>query len=146
MNTWYVYMLRLSNDSYYTGITNNVDARMKTHNEGKGSKCVRSFLPFRLVYLEKAGSRSAATKREIEIKKMKRFRKLVLAANKDNLAWNDEWKHLSKKEEVMSDKKKCGCGGGKCCEPEDKDTTKDCDKKECDKDSCDCDDKDCDKE
>jgi len=69
---------------------------MKIHNEGKGSKYVRAFLPFRLVYLEKVGSRSEATKREIEIKKMGKFSKFVLASNENNLIWKDEWKHLNK--------------------------------------------------
>lgn len=83
---WYVYMLHLSNLAYYTGITNDVEARMKTHNSGKGSKYVRAHLPFRLVYLEKVGSRSEATKREIAIKRLGRIQKIELIVNSNNLS------------------------------------------------------------
>ena len=96
MNDWYVYILELSNGSLYTGITNDVHKRMKTHSEGKGSKCVRSFLPFILVYLEKVKNRSIASKREIEIKNLKKLKKLLLCSG-ENLASDDEW-NLYKKE------------------------------------------------
>ena len=67
---WYVYMLRLSDDSLYTGITNDLEKRLKDHREGNGSKYVRSRLPLELVYCETAEDRSEATKRELEIKDM----------------------------------------------------------------------------
>jgi len=89
---WYVYMIELSNGAYYTGITNDVHNRMKLHKEGRGSKYVRSFLPFRLVYLEEAGGRSEATKREIEIKRWRKIKKLGQMASPNNLAWNKEWR------------------------------------------------------
>jgi len=66
--SWIVYMVRLSNGSLYTGITNNLERRLKTHADGKGSKYVRSHLPFELVYKEIVADQSAALIREAEIK------------------------------------------------------------------------------
>lgn len=62
----------------YTGITNDLNHRMSMHKDGKGSKYVRSRLPFELVYKEEFSTKSEALKREIEIKKMKRAAKLKL--------------------------------------------------------------------
>lgn len=61
-------MVRLKNGSLYTGITNNLERRLKTHADGKGSKYVRSHLPFELVYKEIVADQSAALIREAEIK------------------------------------------------------------------------------
>lgn len=75
---WIVYILELNNKSLYTGITNDLVARLKKHETGKGSKYVRSHLPFRLVYSEEATDRSQASKRENQIKKLSRAKKLDL--------------------------------------------------------------------
>ena len=72
---WLVYILELSNGSYYTGITNDLDRRIKKHKSGKGSKYVRSHLPFSVVYRESALNRSVASKREFKIKKLTRKQK-----------------------------------------------------------------------
>ena len=74
-NLWTVYILKLSNNFYYTGITNNLERRMKTHISGKGSKYVRAHLPCHVVYEEPAADRSAASKREFKIKKLSRKQK-----------------------------------------------------------------------
>lgn len=74
-NVWTVYILQLSNDSYYTGITNNLERRLKHHADGKGSKYVRAHLPFCVIYQEFVLNRSVASKREIEIKKLSRKQK-----------------------------------------------------------------------
>lgn len=66
---WKLYILRLSDGSLYTGITNDIQSRLKKHKEGKGSKYVRSRLPLELVYTEEHEDRSSASKREGEIKK-----------------------------------------------------------------------------
>lgn len=65
-----LYMLRCKNDSLYTGITNDLENRLKTHESGKGSKYVRANMPFKLVYTEELEDKSAALKREIEVKRM----------------------------------------------------------------------------
>lgn len=85
MSEWYVYIIQLSNSSYYTGCTKDIDNRMRLHREGKGSKYVRSFLPFNLVYLEKVVNKSIALKREIEIKKMSRKDKKFILLHEKNL-------------------------------------------------------------
>ena len=75
-SSWYVYMVRCQNGSLYTGITNNLEARIKKHNRGKGSKAVRMLgLPVVLVYSEIAKDKSTALKREIEIKKLSKQEK-----------------------------------------------------------------------
>lgn len=78
MSDWTVYMLRCADDSLYTGIAKDVTARLDTHNAGKGAKYTRARLPVRLVWSESAEDRSAATKREIALKKLDRRKKLAL--------------------------------------------------------------------
>jgi len=75
---WVVYMLKLHDDTLYTGITNNLSKRMVVHNMGKGSRYVRNRLPFRVVYTERSLNRSTASKREREIKKLTRAKKIEL--------------------------------------------------------------------
>lgn len=78
---WYVYMLHCCDGTFYTGITNDPENRFNMHEQGKGSKYVKSRLPFRVVYLEEAQGRSEASKREAKIKKYAAVTKLGLAAN-----------------------------------------------------------------
>lgn len=79
---YYVYILKCSDSSLYTGITNDLDHRLAMHKSGKGSKYVRAHLPFELVYKEEFKTKSEALKREIEIKKMSKLQKLeIISAN-----------------------------------------------------------------
>ena len=73
-----IYILKCSDGSLYTGITNDIENRMKMHQSGKGSKYVRAHMPFELVYSEEVETKSEALKREIEIKKMSRSQKFSL--------------------------------------------------------------------
>ena len=77
---WYVYILRCADDTLYTGISTNLDRRVKEHNsnDGKGAKYTRVRQPVRLVYSEQVDNRSEASKREALIKKLSRKDKLVL--------------------------------------------------------------------
>lgn len=75
---YFVYILKCSDDSLYTGITNDLEARIKTHSQGKGSKYVRSRLPFNVIYQESLADHSSALIREHEIKNMTRAQKLKL--------------------------------------------------------------------
>ena len=68
----YVYIVRCSDGTFYTGWTNNLEERIKSHNEGKASKYTRAILPVELVYSEVCESKSLAMKRECEIKKLSR--------------------------------------------------------------------------
>ena len=72
---WNVYILRLSDDTLYTGITKDLDRRMRQHRNGNGSKYVKGRLPFKLVYTEKQDNRTEAMRRESEIKNYSRERK-----------------------------------------------------------------------
>lgn len=79
---WKVYILKLSNGAYYTGITNDLEKRMKTHKSGKGSRCVRAHLPFEIVHIEPMPNKSTALKREAAIKKLSHTEKEVLVGGK----------------------------------------------------------------
>ncbi len=78
MKPWVVYILRCADDTLYTGITNDLDRRLAAHAEGRGARYTRGRLPVELRYLEPAASRSAATRREAEIKRLPRQGKLAL--------------------------------------------------------------------
>lgn len=75
-------MLQCSDGSLYTGVTNNLDKRVKVHNAGKGAKYTRSHLPVKLVYFEKQENKSEAQKREAEIKNLTRSQKKSLILRK----------------------------------------------------------------
>ncbi len=68
MKHWCVYIVRCRNGSLYTGITNNLLARVAAHNAGKGAKYTRAFRPVHLVYTEEGLKEGEAKKREMEIK------------------------------------------------------------------------------
>jgi predicted GIY-YIG superfamily endonuclease len=77
---WLVYLLRCSDGSLYTGITNDLPKRLKTHASGKASRYTRSRLPVALVYTEAKRSKSLALKREAAIKRLPRIKKDALVA------------------------------------------------------------------
>ena len=70
MDNWYVYMVRCADDSLYTGVAKNIQRRVEEHNNNDvlGAKYTRARRPVELVYEEACSSRSAACKREYEIK------------------------------------------------------------------------------
>lgn len=72
---YYVYILRCRDNSLYVGITKNPVQRMALHSLGKGSKYVRSRLPFEVVFTRKVKGRSAALKGEAYIRKMTKEQK-----------------------------------------------------------------------
>ena len=78
VNQWSVYIVQCSDGSLYTGISNDVPKRIKTHNSGKGAKYTRARLPVFLCYTIVCGDRSSAAKEEYRIKKLKRLDKLSL--------------------------------------------------------------------
>ena len=79
--SWSVYILRCADDTLYTGITNNFDARLLKHETGLGAKYTKGRGPFTPIYKESFENRSEASKRETAIKKLSREEKLILAAN-----------------------------------------------------------------
>ena len=71
----WVYILRCSDGTLYTGWTFDPEARLKAHNGGRGARYTASRLPVAMVYKNYVGSRSDALRRELEIKRMNRSRK-----------------------------------------------------------------------
>ena len=77
---WFVYLLECSDEhkSLYCGITNDLEKRIKTHNLGKGAKFTKNRLPVKLYWYEESLDRSSASKREYQIKRLSRDKKLAL--------------------------------------------------------------------
>ena len=75
---WFCYLLRCADDTLYCGITNDLEKRLAAHNAGTASKYTRVRVPVELVFAEPCADRSVASKREMEIKSLKRAEKLAL--------------------------------------------------------------------
>jgi len=75
---YYVYILVCKDGAFYTGYTQDMEARMKLHRLGKGAKYLRTHQPKKVVYLEKFENRSEAMRREREIKRLTHGEKLKL--------------------------------------------------------------------
>ena len=78
MSDWHVYIVECADGSLYTGIARDVNARIKTHNNGSGAKYTRGRLPVILRYQETARDRSTALQREHAIKQLSRNGKFAL--------------------------------------------------------------------
>lgn len=70
VSSWYVYIVRCSDASLYTGVAKELASRVAQHNAGKGAKYTRSRRPVQLVYSETAPDHGAALRREMEIKRL----------------------------------------------------------------------------
>lgn len=75
---YFVYILKCKKGQLYTGYTNNITRRLGEHDRGNASKFTRCRLPVTLSYLEKLDDKSKAMKREIQIKRFTRFKKIEL--------------------------------------------------------------------
>ncbi|MDH3353217.1 MAG: GIY-YIG nuclease family protein [Nanoarchaeota archaeon] len=73
---WFVYILECQDGSFYTGVTNDIDKRMKAHAEGKGSKYVQRKGFRKLLRTKECIDRSDAQKAECQIKKLQKYDKL----------------------------------------------------------------------
>ena len=80
----FVYILKCNDNTLYTGATKNVSERVKVHNDGKGSKYTRARLPVKVVYAQRCENWSKALKRENEIKKLHRIKKISLIKSSAN--------------------------------------------------------------
>ena len=74
----YTYIVKCSDNTLYTGWTNNLEKRIKTHNAGNGAKYTKSRLPVTLVYYETFQTKEEAMRREWEIKQLTREEKKKL--------------------------------------------------------------------
>ncbi|MBM3245617.1 MAG: GIY-YIG nuclease family protein [Candidatus Omnitrophica bacterium] len=81
---WFIYIVRCSDKTLYTGITTDIARRIKEHNTSKkkGAFYTRNKTPVKLVFKENAANRSKALKREREIKSFTRKEKLGLIKRK----------------------------------------------------------------
>jgi putative endonuclease len=75
---WTVYIIECKDSKLYTGITNDLNRRLKEHNSGNGGRFTRFRKPVKLVYCQETIDKSGALRREIEIKKLSRSEKLEL--------------------------------------------------------------------
>ncbi|MEK7279095.1 MAG: GIY-YIG nuclease family protein [Nitrospirota bacterium] len=76
---WYIYIVECPDKTLYTGITTDMEKRIKTHNcSNKGAKYTRGRRPVKVVYLSEIKNRSDSLKEEARIKKLSRKEKLKL--------------------------------------------------------------------
>lgn len=81
MSDNYTYIVKCSDGSLYTGWTNNLEKRMKAHNDGKGAKYTKTRRPVELVYYEHFATKEEAMSREYHIKQLTRTQKINLIKN-----------------------------------------------------------------
>ena len=74
----FIYIVQCSDGTLYTGWTNDLDKRIKAHNEGRGAKYTRARRPVKLVYSETLETKEEALRREYAIKHMTRTQKMKL--------------------------------------------------------------------
>ena len=74
----YTYIVKCSDETLYTGWTNNLKKRLEAHNSGKGAKYTKNRRPVELVYFEEYDTKQEAMKREYAIKQLSRQKKLSL--------------------------------------------------------------------
>jgi putative endonuclease len=76
MKPWYLYIVECRDGTFYTGITTDIKKRIDAHNSGRGAKYTRGRGPVKLMHLRRYMDRSAASKAEYKIKKLKRGKKI----------------------------------------------------------------------
>ena len=81
---WSVYIILCSDDSYYTGITTDLQRRFDQHAAGQGAKYFRGRHPLQVVYREGGHTRSSASMREAQIKNLSRAEKSILIFSRIN--------------------------------------------------------------
>jgi len=80
--SYYVYILKCSDSTFYTGITTDIVRRLDEHNHSdRGAKYTRVRRPVELIYSEEAEDRRGAAQREYAIKKLTKLKKIELIAS-----------------------------------------------------------------
>ncbi len=82
---WEVYILQCGDGTLYTGITDYLPRRLAAHRAGKGAKYTRGRGPLTLCYRETLPNKSAALKREYEVKRLRRSEKLAICTNRSKI-------------------------------------------------------------
>jgi len=90
MTDWSVYIIQCTNDSLYTGITNNIQRRFSQHLNKCGAKYFYGHTPKKVVYIENGHTRSSASRREAAIKKQSRAEKFHLIVSETNEVQNQK--------------------------------------------------------
>jgi len=75
MKDWLTYLLVCADGSFYCGITNALEKRLRAHNSGHGAKYVRGRLPVKLKAYRGNQTHSQAAKLECAVKKVPKSRK-----------------------------------------------------------------------
>ena len=78
--TWVVYMILCSDGSIYTGMSSDMERRWNEHSETKGSKYTGSHRAVKLLWAESHKDEESAEKREMQVKRWTRRKKLALAS------------------------------------------------------------------
>jgi putative endonuclease len=78
--SWALYIAECADGSYYTGIAKDVEKRIEVHNSGKGAKYTSTHLPVKLLFQEPQKDYSAALKREYQVKRLSKTRKVRFVA------------------------------------------------------------------
>lgn len=82
---YYLYILKCQDGTLYTGITTDVERRFNEHKSGKGGHYTSTKKAVKILYTEEYPNRSEASKREAEIKKWTRKKKLQLVHKDQNM-------------------------------------------------------------
>lgn len=80
LSEWFVYIVKCSDETFYTGVSTDVEKRVKTHNTGKGAKYTKTRRPVELLWTKKVSSKSEALKLEYKIKQLNRKQKMLFMA------------------------------------------------------------------
>ncbi len=81
-NTYFVYILECNDKTYYCGYTNNIEKRLKDHNnKASQTKYTRTRQPVKIVYCEQIQTKTLALKREYQIKQLSHLQKHRLINN-----------------------------------------------------------------
>ncbi|MBF0216136.1 MAG: GIY-YIG nuclease family protein [Candidatus Omnitrophica bacterium] len=75
---WYTYILECRDKTLYVGVTKNLTERLNRHNKGKASKYTRGRTPVKMIHTEEHPDKTSALKREHELKRWTRAKKLAL--------------------------------------------------------------------
>ena len=88
--SWYMYVVKCSDSTLYTGVTTDISRRLSEHNSGKrGAKYTRSRLPVSLVYWDEHPDRSTAQRYEAAFKRLSRARKVEIISERVMTLMND---------------------------------------------------------
>lgn len=83
-NHWTVYIILCSDKTLYTGITTDIERRLREHGSNNGAKYFRGRSPEKVMYLEGGHNKSTASKREVQIKSLSRRQKQQLIQSSSN--------------------------------------------------------------